>query len=91
MNFNSTSYDWLVIAGAKAQYKGTGVINGSGEYKFILTAVDGQVPGGGGNDKIRIKIWDKYTDQLIYDNKIGSEDSELPSTELGGGSIVIHN
>ncbi len=91
LNFNSTSYDWLVIAGAKAQYKGTGVINGSGEYKFILTAVDGQVPGGGGNDKIRIKIWDKYTDQLIYDNKIGSEDSELPSTELGGGSIVIHN
>src|SRR5665647_1655342 len=27
LNFKSTSYDWLVIAGAKAQYKGTGTIN----------------------------------------------------------------
>src|SRR5439155_25276535 len=24
VNFHSTSYDWLVVAGAKAQYKGSG-------------------------------------------------------------------
>ena len=28
-NFQSTSYDWLVISGAKAQYQGTGTINGA--------------------------------------------------------------
>jgi hypothetical protein len=28
--FRSTAYDWLVIAGARAQYKGVGTVNGSG-------------------------------------------------------------
>ena len=41
LNFKTTSYDWLVIAGSKAQYKGTGTINGTCEYKFMLTAIDG--------------------------------------------------
>ncbi len=58
LNFQSTSYDWLVVAGAKAQYKGTGTVNGVGGYGFMLTAIDGQQPGGGGVDKFRIKIWD---------------------------------
>ena len=61
MNFHSTSYEWLVVAGARAQYKGEGTINGSGNYGFMLTAIDGQINGGGGVDKFRIKIWDKAT------------------------------
>src|SRR5262249_48643947 len=40
--FKSTSYDWLVVSGAKARYKGTGTVNGSGSYGFQLTAIDGQ-------------------------------------------------
>src|SRR5687767_6200253 len=56
-NFHSTSYDWLVVAGSKAQYKGTGTINGTGEYGFLLTATDGSLSSGGGADKFRIKIW----------------------------------
>jgi hypothetical protein len=42
----------LVIAGARAQYKGLGTVNGSGNYGFLLTAIDGQVNGGGGVDKL---------------------------------------
>jgi hypothetical protein len=38
LEFHSTSYQWLVVAGAKAQYKGSGTMNGSGEYGFLLTA-----------------------------------------------------
>jgi hypothetical protein len=38
MNFKSTSYEWLVVAGSKAQYKGVGTINGVGEYSFMLDA-----------------------------------------------------
>jgi hypothetical protein len=91
MNFNSTSYDWLVIAGARAQYKGTGTINGSGNYAFMLTAIDGQITGGGGVDKFRIKIWDKATGQIIYDNQMGAGDDASPSTTIAGGSIVIHS
>ena len=90
LNFNSQSYDWLVVAGARAQFKGTGAINGSGNYEFLLTAVDGQVSGGGGADKFRIKIWDKSTGQVVYDNQMGASDNTDPATEIGGGSIVIH-
>jgi hypothetical protein len=90
LNFHSTTYQWLVVAGARAQYKGTGTINGEGEYGFLLTAIDGALPGGGGEDKFRIKIWDKATDTLVYDNQYGADDDSEPSTPLGGGSIVIH-
>jgi uncharacterized repeat protein (TIGR01451 family) len=90
LNFHSSSYDWLVVAGARAQYKGTGTINGSGNYGFLLTAIDGQVSGGGGVDKFRIKIWDKGTGDIVYDNQIGTADGADPITALGGGSIVIH-
>ena len=90
LDFHSTSYDWLVVAGARAQYKGTGTVNGTGTYKFLLTAVDGQRPGGGGVDKFRIKIWDAATGVVAYDNGLGPPDSADPTTPLGGGSIVIH-
>jgi hypothetical protein len=95
MDFKSTSYQWLVIAGAKAQYKGSGTINGAGDYGFMLTAIDGQINGGGGIDKFRIKIWDKTktTDNIVYDNQIGATDTSdtaTPITAIAGGSIVIH-
>jgi hypothetical protein len=90
LTFKSTSYQWLVIAGAKAKYKGTGTINGAGDYGFQLSAIDGQVSGGGGTDRFRIKIWDKTNNSIIYDNKMGAPDEDDPTTVLGGGSIVIH-
>jgi photosystem II stability/assembly factor-like uncharacterized protein len=90
LNFHSDSYEWLVIAGAKAQYKGTGNINGMGTYGFMLTAIDGDVPGGGGIDKFRIKIWDKESNTIIYDNQLSQDDTAVPSTSVVGGSIVIH-
>ena len=83
LNFHSSEYDWLVIAGAKAMYKGTGTINDVGSYKFMITAWDGQINGG--VDKFRIKIWegDGNGDEIIvYDNGV--------DTPLGGGQIKIH-
>ena len=90
LNFHSTAYEWLVVAGARAQYKGSGRINNSGDYGFILTAIDGQVPGGGGVDRFRIKIWDRGTGSVVYDNHVGASDSADPVTAVQGGSIVIH-
>jgi hypothetical protein len=91
MSFSSTTYEWLVVAGARAQFKGEGTINGSGSYGFLLTGLDGDVNGGGGTDKFRIKIWNKATSATVYDNNQGSGDDVQPSTALGGGAIVIHN
>jgi len=90
LNFMSTSYEWLVVAGAKAMYKGTGTINGAGEYGFMLTAIDGAIKGGGGMDKFRIKIWEKATDTPVYDNQLNAPDTDDPTTVISGGSIVIH-
>ena len=75
--FKSTSYQWLVVAGTKAIFKGEGMINGVSGYHFILTADDG---GKTGVDDFRIQIWDETS--TIYDN--GAQ------TLLSGGSIVIH-
>lgn len=91
LNFSSTSYEWMVISGGKkAQYKGFGTINNSGNYRFMLTAIDGDKPGGGGQDKFRIRIWSD-TGGLVYDNQLNAPDSDDPTTVLGGGNIQIHN
>jgi hypothetical protein len=91
VDFRSSSYDWLVVSGARAQFKGIGTINGMGDYGFLLSAIDGQLNGGGGTDKFRIKIWDRTTgDAIVYDNKPGASDTGSDATELGGGVITIH-
>lgn len=36
-----------------------------------------------------IKIWDRVTDQIIYDNQMGADDTADPATAIGGGAIVI--
>ena len=90
LNFKSISYDWLVITGAKAKYKGTGTINGAGNYAFIISVIDGQIIGGGGVDKFRIKIWDKATGKVILDNMMGAAEDAAPGAALNGGFIVIH-
>lgn len=92
LNFHSSVYEWLVVAGARAQFKGSGSINGAGDYGFMLTAIDGQVSGGGGNDKFRIKIWDKNSGGVVYDNQVSGNagDDADPTTIIGGGSIIIH-
>src|SRR5439155_21178078 len=78
-SFKSTAYDWLVVAGARAQFKGTGTVNGVGGYGFLLTAIDGNLPGGGGVDRFRIKIWNKATGAIVYDNQIGADDGADPT------------
>jgi hypothetical protein len=91
-NFHSTVYEWLVVSGPLAQYKGSGTINNAGDYGFLLTATDGQANGGGGTDKFRIKIWRKSDSVVVYDNRLGTSDdiNSADPQALGGGSIVIH-
>ncbi|PRZ21709.1 MBG domain-containing protein, partial [Flavobacterium granuli] len=93
LNFKSSSHEamTLVISGAKATYKGVGTVNGVGNFGFMVTATDGQINGGGGIDKFRIKIWNKNNgNTVVYDNQNGAADNADATTELGGGSIVIH-
>jgi len=90
--FSSTDYQWLVIAGPHAKFKGSGTINDSGDYGFMLTATDGQVTGGGDVDKFRIKIWEKDENEtVIYDNQMGDADDAEATDAIEGGSVVIHS
>lgn len=92
LDFNSYLYDWLVIAGSKAMFKGEGTINGTGTYGFMISAIDGDLKNIAESDKFRIKIWDKMDeDAVVYDNQAVDMDDADPTTVIGGGSIVIHS
>jgi hypothetical protein len=94
LNFKSKSYEWLVISGAKGQYKGFGTINGTGNYRFVLTIEDGDLKGTR-DDKFRIRIWGDGSDLggsgLVYDNQFMDSALGDATTALGGGSVVIHS
>ena len=91
LNFHSGSYEWLVVAEHKAQYKGVGTINGSGNYGLMLTVIDEKLTPSTDKDLFRIKIWDKDdNDAVVYDNQMGDEDDADPATAIGGGNITIH-
>jgi hypothetical protein len=78
---------------AIVEYKGTGTINGSAGYSFLLTACDAQVNGtcaSGSTDSFRIKMWNTSTGTVIYDNAPGSDDPTSSTQAIGGGEIVIH-
>jgi hypothetical protein len=94
-NFHSEAYTWLVVSGYKAQYKGTGSVNGVSGYDFTLTAYDGDITGGGGTDKFRIRITKKNGGDVVFDNKIlapaGPDNLDTADPQaIAGGSIVIH-
>ncbi len=90
LNFHSTAYQWLTVGGAKAQYKGSGTINGAGDYGFVLTCVDGDIATPVCADKLRMRIWERASGAVVYDNLLSAPDTETPTTELAGGSIVVH-
>ncbi|HEU4712509.1 MAG TPA: M36 family metallopeptidase [Pyrinomonadaceae bacterium] len=88
LEFNAVNFDYLVIAGAKAQFKGFGKINGGGAYEFVLTVIDGDLPGGDGVDRFRMKIQNKTSGAVVYDNQLGASDADDPTTPVGAGSVI---
>jgi hypothetical protein len=85
LHFRSDAYEWLLVnqGGTRAQFKGTGLINGglapSGTvYKFMLWATDGAP------DTLRVRIWWEDaagTEVVVYDN--GAEHA------IGGGKVSV--
>jgi hypothetical protein len=91
LTFLSDASEWLVVAGARAQYKGVGRINGKGDFGFLITAANGQVNGEGSHAKLRMKIWERASGKVVYDNQLGAPDDANPTTGIQGGAIVIHS
>ena len=88
--FVSKEYDWLVVSGAKAKFKGRGSINGISGYQFMISTIDGDLNMKGNPDIFRIKIWEEATQEVVYDNEMGVEIDQDPTTEIVQGSIVVH-
>jgi hypothetical protein len=87
--FNALNFEYMSIAGAKAQMKGTGkIIGGQSGINFILTVTDGQLDGTG-IDRIRMKIYNKNTMQVYYDNQPGASDASNPTTQVQENSTVV--
>jgi PKD repeat protein len=90
LSFNPSSYDWLVLNGSQAQFQGSGTINGSGNYGFLVTVTDNDASSSG-PDAIRIQIWDKNNNNsVVYDTQPGAVITAAPTTFLGGGDIQVH-
>jgi hypothetical protein len=87
--FHSEDYEWLVVAGSRAQMRGTGSLDGQGGYGFLLTVADASESGG--QDLVRVKIWLTASGQIVYDSQMGDPEDAEPTTPLDGGSIVIHS
>ncbi|WP_373495482.1 HYR domain-containing protein, partial [Aquiflexum sp.] len=92
LNFNSTNHRSmsLVVAGHKALYKGEGTINREAGYSFMVSVIDGNLKDPIESDKFRMKIWITDTGELVYDNQIGEDENADASSDISGGSIVIH-
>ena len=72
-----------------AQFKGTGKITGGQSgVGFTMTVVDGQLDGTG-IDKIRMKVYNKNNNSVIYDNQPGASDAALPTQAVGANSTIV--
>jgi hypothetical protein len=97
--FNALNFEYLAVSGAKAQFRGLGKMNRNGVEQsgiaFILTVIDGQLAGGGGTDKIRMKIFNKNSGEIYYDSQMGASDADNPTivvenNGLGDGVVVVN-
>ena len=87
--FNALNFDYLAIKGATAQFKGTGKITGGQSgIGFTMTVTDGALDGTG-VDKIRMKVYNRNTGAVIYDNQPGASDAALPATTVGANSLIV--
>jgi probable HAF family extracellular repeat protein len=95
LHFQSAAYDALSVAANRAQYQGSGTVNGAGNYRFLLTTVDGSAGKQAGQSRLRMKIWhtDARTNAEVvdYDNQVGASALAAANegSAIGAGSIAI--
>jgi hypothetical protein len=88
-SFTSLSVQSLTITGPNAKYRGTGRVNGSSGFSFLMTVVDGQRPGGGGFDRLHLKVWSTGSGAVVYDNEPTVPDTANATARITAGTIAI--
>lgn len=83
--FTALNFDYLAISDNRAQMMGTGKITGmQSGINYILTVID----NGDATDYIRMKIYDKNTSLVYYDNQPGASDAASPNTPASAQSVI---
>ncbi len=83
--FQSTGLSWLVVEDSRIQLSGTGTVNATGGYAFMLNAQKGSL----GANTIAIRIWNMDTGEVVYDSALGAPDYVPPAIALKDGSFVF--
>jgi len=87
LNFVGGAYQWLVVSGNRAWWRGTGVVTINGVSQpadFLLAVVDG---AGAAADRLRIKIWNPGG--TIYDGQPGAPDAAPAAPLVSAGPLAI--
>lgn len=87
VDLRSESFSWLVVSGPTAWLTGEGTLKDGTSAQFWIALTDGQAPGGGGIDRMRIRIWSDG--QQIFDNEPGRPNEAPPTAALGGGTVQL--
>ncbi len=87
--FRSSVINWLMVNNDQAIFSGTGTINGSGNYTFVASVIDGDVVNLKKSDYFRIVIKD-MAGNVVFDNQAGSVDAARAAQKIDQGSIQIH-
>jgi hypothetical protein len=87
-SFAATSFDWFVISGTRVTFQGSGKLNGTGNYGFKVSAIDGGATAA--SDRFRMRVWDKNNgNALVFDNMPGAPEDAVPTTPLSSGYVTI--
>ncbi len=89
LSFSSLSYRWMVVSKPYVWLRGAGTVNNVSGYEFLISAIDGQLTGGGGSDKFRIRIWKASDGTVIYDNMPNMALNATAVTVTANGDIAI--
>jgi probable HAF family extracellular repeat protein len=77
LSFRSTDIRLVGMQGGRAQFGGSGTINGKGSYQFAMASTAGAAAGQGEPGRFGLKIW--HTDPATkaevvdYDNQVGTD------------------
>ena len=100
LDFESSAYQWLVVSGSKAQFQGTGTINGTGNYgsRCSLTMApsrDRAPTWMASGSRFGTLLPDGSLTNIVYDDVFTGTSSPGSGTEPldkvnGNGSVQIH-
>ena len=78
----------MAIDGGRMQLTGSGKVNDKGSYGFMLIYAS-KTANGGSKDTLRIRVWQKDSGKVVYDNMPGAADNALPITPVQEGVIKL--